>query len=182
MNIKIYCDMDGVLVDLVGGIQRSLKTSYNADLITELLSMDFSWRKKHPDPNLNLALDEIKELLSDNPTFWGDTLQPLPDALELWEYISQFELNILSHPWDKDSLDGKEFWVANHLSPRPKEIHLPLDGKKHLFAINPDETPNILIDDFSKYIDKWKAAGGIAITHTSTKNTIEELEKIIKYY
>lgn len=144
--------------------------------------MDWSFRKEHPNPVYNQALNEIKSLISDNETFWADTLEPMPDALELWEYITQsgYDVEILSHPWDLDSKKGKEFWIYNNLESRPKDVHLPMDGMKQVFALGKDRSQNILIDDFQKYITKWEAAGGIAITHTSTKNTILELEKIFK--
>ena len=180
VTMKIYCDMDGVLVDLVGGIAKASENSLNSKLITEILSMDWSFRKEHPDPEYNKALDEIKKLISDNTDFWANELQPLPDAYELWDYISQYDVDVLSHPWDKCSQEGKEFWIHNHLEPRPVDIHLPMDGKKHLFALDKDGNPNILIDDFQKYITKWEAAGGIAITHTSTENTLKQLKKILK--
>jgi len=176
---KIFCDMDGVLVDLVGGISKSLKNKFDEELITEIISMDFSWRKEHPDPALNKVLGEIKTTLGNNSTFWADTLDPLPDALELWSFISEHDPRILSHPWDEESAEGKEFWVANNLEPRPSKIYLPLDGQKHLWATNTDSSPNILIDDFSKYIDKWRAHGGIAITHTSAASTINQLKEIL---
>lgn len=171
--------MDGVLVDLVGGIVKASENSLNKEMINELLSMDFSWRKEHPDPDMNKALSEIKILLSDNVSFWADYLEPLEDAMELWEYISQYDVDILSHPWDEASLEGKEFWIYNHLEPRPTNIYLPLDGKKEIWATDKNGNSNILIDDFHKYISKWEAAGGTAITHTSTKDTIKQLKKIL---
>jgi len=178
--MKIYCDMDGVLVDLVGGIIKASKNSLNSEVITEILSMDWSFRKEHPDPVYNQALNEIKSSISDNEAFWADVLEPMPDALELWEYICQYHVEILSHPWDFDSKTGKEFWIYNNLEPRPKNIHLPMDGLKHIHALGEDGAPNILIDDFHKYISKWENAGGIAITHTSAENSILELKKVME--
>jgi hypothetical protein len=177
--MKIYCDMDGVLVNLVGGIVKASQNSLNKNMINEILSMDFSWRKDHPDPDMNKALDEIKILLSDNASFWADSLDPLEDAMALWEYISKYDVDILSHPWDQSSLEGKEFWVYNHLEPRPANVHLPLDGRKELWATDEDGNPNILIDDFHKYISKWESAGGIAIIHTSAEDTIKQLKEIL---
>ena len=173
--------MDGVLVDLIGGIIKASQNSLNGDLITKILSMDFSFRKEHQDPDYNIALDEIKLLISDNTSFWADQLEEMPDALKLWEYISQYDVDILSHPWDEASQEGKEFWIYNNLEPRPKNILLPLDGNKHKYATNEDGSPNILIDDFHKYISKWEAAGGIAITHTSTEKTILDLKKKLNF-
>jgi hypothetical protein len=36
----------------------------------------------------------------------------------------------------------------------------------------------ILIDDRKDTIDSWNANGGIGILHTSTANTIEQLQKV----
>jgi uncharacterized iron-regulated protein len=38
---------------------------------------------------------------------------------------------------------------------------------------------DILIDDLPRNIDAWKETGGIGVLHTSTLDTIQQLEKII---
>ena len=38
--------------------------------------------------------------------------------------------------------------------------------------------PNLLIDDFKRNVDQWKSKGGIAIFHTSTSNTIRQLQRL----
>jgi hypothetical protein len=38
--------------------------------------------------------------------------------------------------------------------------------------------PNILIDDWSKNIKEWEAAGGIAIKHKNAAETIAALKKL----
>jgi len=38
--------------------------------------------------------------------------------------------------------------------------------------------PAILIDDFKRNVDQFKAAGGIGIHHTSTSKTISELKRL----
>ena len=37
---------------------------------------------------------------------------------------------------------------------------------------------SILIDDYSKNIEQWRAAGGIGILHTSAEDTIKQLQKL----
>ena len=37
---------------------------------------------------------------------------------------------------------------------------------------------SILIDDRSKNIDQWRAAGGIGILHTDAASTIEKLKEL----
>ena len=38
--------------------------------------------------------------------------------------------------------------------------------------------PAIIIDDFPKNVDQFKAAGGIGIHHTSASKTISELKRL----
>jgi len=38
--------------------------------------------------------------------------------------------------------------------------------------------PAILIDDYPKNVDQFKAAGGIGILHTSASNTISQLKRL----
>ena len=114
------------------------------------------------------ASKEGKELLQQR---WN--LPPMPDKDMLWGYIAQYNPIVLSHPWDDASEEGKREWVAAELSPAP--IDEKYTGDKHMFAVNEDGSPNLLIDDFEKYIGPWQAAGGIAILHTSAESTIKKL-------
>jgi hypothetical protein len=102
----------------------------------------------------------------------------MPDKDQLWSYISQYDPIVLSHPWDPKSAEGKRMWIKKHLVPQPKNVILT--GDKHNYAVNEDGSPNILIDDFEKYIIPWENAGGIAILHTSAEDTIKKLESLRK--
>ena len=63
-------------------------------------------------------------------------------------------------------------WIAKNLSNVGKEIFVPA-VQKSAFA-----KPNrILIDDMQKNIDAWEAAGGEAILHTSTTETLTTLKE-----
>jgi hypothetical protein len=44
--------------------------------------------------------------------------------------------------------------------------------------------PNVLVDDYGKYLNLWSNAGGIAVKHEdeNTDHTIKELEKIYSPY
>ena len=76
-------------------------------------------------------------------------------------------------------MEGKKDWISKYLLPNPKnkDIFLPLDGKKELWATN-NGKPCVLIDDFTLYTKKWEENGGIAILHTSIRDTIQQLEEI----
>lgn len=176
---QIYCDMDGVLVDLITGIldhvQLSVEDDNMRDTVTELIKTQWSWKKPHPNPQYQKGLEHLHMLLGDNVELWSK-LPAMADKSELWDYISQYDPNVLSHPWDDASAAGKEVWLQNNLDPQPKLVFL--SGDKFKWATTKDGRPNLLIDDFEKYTGPWEQAGGIAILHTSAENTIRQLERI----
>lgn len=176
---QIYCDMDGVLVDLITGIldhvQLSVEDTSMRDTVTELIKTQWSWKKPHPNPKYQQGLEHLHMLLGDNVKLWAE-LPGMPDKSELWGYISQYDPNILSHPWDEASSTGKEAWLRQNLDPQPKLVFL--SGDKFKWATTKDGRPNLLIDDFEKYTVPWEKAGGVAILHTSAENTIRQLERI----
>ena len=177
---EIYCDMDGVLVDLFeNGVYLEAKDPNLRKNLEKIIEMRWKWSKNHENPEIQAALEWIRQLLGDNRSFWAN-LSPLPDVLAFWEYLDSLgEVKVLSHPWDKASAEGKIDWIEQYLSPKPKNKHifLPLDGKKEIWAQN-NGKPCVLIDDFPTYTEKWKENGGIAILHTSISDTIEQLDEL----
>lgn len=107
---------------------------------------------------------------------WG-RMPPLPDAMELWNYVKKYNPEILSATGHIKTADPeKRKWVAQHLQMTDQsKVHLVRDSKdKAQFA-----TPtSILIDDRNKSIDPWVAAGGIGILHTSAASTIQKLKEL----
>jgi len=174
---QIYCDMDGVLVDLIGGVlDRSQDDSSNKDLrnqVKDILKIGWGWKK--PNPELQEGLDYIKNIVSNDAEFWA-TLPPMPDKDKLWNYISQYDPIILSHPWDDASEEGKRIWIENNLVPQPVDEKYTRD--KYIYAMQ-NNVPNILIDDYENQVNKWEIAEGIAILHTSAEETIYTLEAIL---
>ena len=150
-NPIIYCDMDGVLVDFEKGYK---------DLTTE----DASYKT---DPNKFWA-----PITKAGASFWIK-LEWMPDGHELWDYIEKYNPTLLSAPSrEESSRIGKRIWVKRNL-PGIKLL-LKSAERKQEYA-----TPNaILIDDRKDNIDRWNAAGGIGIHHTSAAKTIEALEKL----
>ena len=171
--------MDGVLVDLISGVLKTanldISDQTKRSAVRKIIATGWKWTEKHPDPIIQKGLDYIHSLIGDNIDFWAN-LPEMPDKEELWNYISQYDPNVCSHPWDDDSASGKEIWLANKLSPPPQMVFLT--GEKYKFAVDKDGRPNVLIDDFEKYTIPWEKAGGIAILHTSAQETIEQLEAI----
>lgn len=175
---QIYCDMDGVLVDLVGAVLETAQQDASDERlrkgVEKIIGIDWKWTEKNP--KYQKALDYINDMVSDDVEFWA-SLPPTSDMETLWGFISPYDPYILSHPWDQASADGKILWVQDHLTPHPKDVYLT--GDKHKYAVNEDGTPNLLIDDFAKYINPWRDAGGIAIHHTSAASTIQQLKDIL---
>jgi 5'(3')-deoxyribonucleotidase len=152
---KIYCDMDGVIVDFVKGYK-------------ELTGVD----TKHyvnSTPQFWQPVDE------QGPAFWA-SLDWTSDGRQLWDYIKKHKPSILSSPSrSQTSRVGKQAWVKTYI-PRTqyKDLLLYPRHEKQLFA----GENRILIDDLAKTIDEWNAKGGIGILHTSTASTIKQLKEL----
>jgi len=149
---KIYCDMDGVLVNFIKGYfdltGRDITGTYNTD-------REF-W----------LPIDEA------GLDFWVN-LEWKPDGKKLWDYIKKYNPELLSSPSKQnESRVGKRQWVERELP----GVHLILRSahKKQEFA-NPD---SILIDDRDTNVEEWRNAGGIGILHTSANDTIKQLQQL----
>ena len=152
MDYKIYCDMDGVLADFESGYEELT----GIDLKGEFKKGDDFW-------------DPIKVA---GVGFWAG-LKWMPGGQELWDYLKPFNPQLLSAPSrEQSSRIGKHVWVK-HKIPGTKLILRYASQKQEL------ATPeSILIDDRQINIDQWEAAGGIGILHTSTANTIQQLQKL----
>ena len=152
MDYKIYCDMDGVLADFESGYEELT----GIDLRGEFKKGEDFW-----DPISKAGVG-----------FWAG-LKWMPDGQELWNYLKPFNPVLLSAPSrEQSSRIGKHVWVK-HKIPGTKLILRYAKQKQEL------ATPeSILIDDRQVNIDQWEAAGGIGILHTSTANTIQQLQKL----
>jgi hypothetical protein len=149
----IYCDMDSVLVDFDRGYQELTgMTSQQADA----KGVETFW-------------DPISKA---GAKFWI-TLDWMPDGKQLWDYIRKYNPILLSAPSREESSKlGKRVWVKREL-PGVKLI-LKYASQKQEYA----SPTSILIDDRQKNIDQWEAAGGIGILHTSTPDTIKQLQQL----
>ena len=184
---RIFCDMDGVLVDLAGGILAAAKQNSEDPrqraAVMKIISSDDVWSTHKGNKKLETGLKFMHDLLAENENFWAG-LPAQKDAMQLWSFISRFDPFILSHPWDGDSASGKRIWLAGgSINPSPEQTKIILTGDKHKYAINNQTgAPNVLIDDMERYIGPWKKAGGIAIHHVSAESSIRELKSIMEKY
>jgi hypothetical protein len=150
-DYKIYCDMDGVLVDFEKGYK-------------DLTGVEASY-STNPE-------EFWEPITRAGAAFWIK-LQWMPDGKQLWEYIKPYFPELLSAPSrEESSRIGKFTWVKRNI-PGTKLI-LRSAERKQEFA-----TPNsILIDDRADNIQRWKDAGGIGIHHTSAADTIQQLKDL----
>ena len=151
-NYKIYCDMDGVLVDFNKGYY-------------ELTGVDLEGRHLN-DTNF---WDPINKAGYD---FWIN-LEWMSDGKKLWSYIEKYGPELLSAPSrQNDSRVAKHDWVERELP----GVHLILRSAKHKkdFA----SKNHILIDDRVDNIMDWVGAGGVGILHKNTEDTILQLKDL----
>ena len=169
----IYCDMDGVLVDFISGIEKMFK----------LKSKDPSM----PGPMQTHGYKDTQDWLSATnsankwepinkyPMFWP-TLPWTSDGLKLWKYIEKFKPHVLSAytPYDKNSMKGKSLWIQRNLRlTDASRIHLVRRRDKKLYA-----NGNVLIDDYAKNVKEWKSAKGIPVLYKSATDAISKLRKL----
>ena len=149
---KIYCDMDGVLVDFDKGYE---------DLTGQNIRNTF------------VSGNDFWEPISKaGSKFWSE-LEWMKDGKQLWDYIKKYNPPLLSAPSrEESSRIGKQEWVDANLP--GVQLILRAAEKKKEFA-NPS---SILIDDREKNIKEWEEAGGIGILHKSASDTIEKLKKL----
>ena len=150
-DYKVYCDMDGVIVDFDKGYKELTGTEASFDTPKE----EF-WAP----------------IQKAGAEFWIK-LQWMHDGKQLWNYIKPYNPQLLSAPSrDESSKIGKFVWVKRNV-PGTKLI-LRSAERKQEFA-----TPNsILIDDRADNIQRWKDAGGVGIHHTSAADTIQQLKDL----
>ena len=186
-KFQIFCDMDGVLVDLVGGVadlvyadppkdasEKYIKAQHKAMEALEGKPL----KAENLDKNSPFFKKETRTFLyrvmMNNRHFWMD-LKWLPGGKELWNYIEKYDPIILSKPTDLQAVIGKKKWVKDH-------IGLP----KERVQIRYDKTPyaqhngkiGILIDDFESNTSKFKDAGGLTILYTDPHVAIKELKSL----
>lgn len=160
----VYVDMDGVLADMFGQVAKHHGVSH--------------WRKARKDKN---KLEQIAK----KPGFFK-SLRPLENAGQLLRGVLKAvgKYSILSAPLQsrvEQSSVEKTQWLQHHLRKNPPESIL-FDRNKERYAVQPDGTPNILIDDFETNIRLWRARGGIGILYSPEKVEVvlQQLSKALR--
>ena len=151
----IFCDMDQVLVDFIGGAEDAIGEPFaTAD-------KDQRWNK-----------------IANTKGFWAN-LSWLSGGKRLWDFISKYDTEILSAYSNRDgtSRNGKLKWLSKNTKIKRSKINLVMRSDKQKYATT-NGKPNVLIDDYIKNITEWEAKGGIGIHHTNVSKTISELKRL----
>ena len=148
MDKQIFLDMDGVIVDLMVGIEAF-----------------FFCKLDHSDYNINF----MKDLGYTREDFWNKctslfwaSLPKTLDANVILSIVEPYKPVILSSPPNSgvaNSFIGKTSWVKHNLPEYYKEGRYFFGVAKHLLA-HPDA---ILIDDHEVNIEAFVKAGGKGI-------------------
>ena len=163
--MKIYLDMDGVLVDFFGGLEKYFDVPH--------------WKQI---PKTEESIMSLKG------TDFFNTLEPYPSANELVNFVINLTgedgWGINSSPLrgDRDnSAFWKRTWLTRHFI-MPRVENLIFTGRKEQFAVGRfDGKPNVLIDDKPDNISRWNAKGGIGIRYQANEDSLVELkQKLIK--
>lgn len=157
-NAEVYLDMDGVLADFfteyarLAGIESG---NYR----------DIPPAKTDPTLNKMIGTDFFARL----PKF------STADSLVAMVVKIFGEYNICSSPLRGDhenSEKQKKIWLSKNLDTQ-KLRQVIITPRKEKYAVQPDGTPNILIDDRGDNITKWEAAGGIGIKYQADEDGLD---------
>ena len=157
--MNIYCDLDGVLVDLA--------SSLGSIIGVNLLAND-NFEKYFYDYIKTLDKKQTVE-------FWSN-LPRTKDSKLLWDAIKEYKPFILtSCSGSVQAYIGKINWCKKHLGiPRWRVLGVSHSNRKKYYACE----HNILIDDLSMNINQWREKKGIGILHKNAQETIQQLNAI----
>lgn len=116
----------------------------------------------------------IEQLFANLPVLPGG------QRLVSWIKANRIPFTVLSAPLRNNhaaSIAGKKTWLDRH-NPGTS-AHAIFTGQKERLATQGGR-PNVLVDDYKKYIQNWSDAGGIAILYRDDRvdDVISQLAKI----
>ena len=205
---KLYCDMDGVLVDFETGVleymnRRFQEIAANKDDLARLEPdrsnpdyTEFKAARKaaeelggwdveivgahitRPDEGGSghkKVRDLMYRMVENNREVWAN-LPWIAGGQELWNYIKDFQPEILTAPMGPESERGKEDWCARELGNVPVNI----TDDKSPFGQGDGKRIALLIDDREKYRKQFESTGGVTVAHTpgDAGPSIEKLKQL----
>ena len=166
--MTVYLDMDGVIADFFGGIEKLHDVSHwksikdKQDLINSIRYTDFFYQLKPFETSWRL----VERVKNRSQGDWGICSTPLEGDTNNSAY------------WKRRLLEEYSFM--------PRVDQCIFTSNKHKYAWSPlTGRPNILIDDKPENIKRWNDAGGIGIRYQANEDDMveylyDELEKALE--
>jgi len=165
----VYLDMDGVLADFFGGVEKMYGVEH--------------WKQLTNDKTKDLKKEVIDRITGAD--FFA-TLPKFSTADALIDMVKKFTggtFSINTSPLRGDhenSAKYKKVWISNNIE-QPREV--VVTGRKESYAKDKASgTPNILIDDRPVNIQKWQAAGGYGILYQANRDPLSKVQKALEQY
>jgi 5'(3')-deoxyribonucleotidase len=165
----VYLDMDGVLADFFGGVEKMYGVEH--------------WKQLTSDKTKDLKQEVINRITG---TDFFATLPKFDSADELISMVKEFtggNFSINTSPLRGDhenSAKYKKLWISNNIQ-QPDNIIVT--GRKETYAKDKASgTPNILIDDRPVNIQRWQGAGGYGILYQANRDSLTKVQKGLEDY
>ena len=157
----VYVDMDGVLADLYNHAAEL----HDVDHYNQMTPAQ--WEEFFKDSDAYHLFRDI---------------EPFSTANELLSIVKNYAggYRILSSPLNFDregSMKGKREWLSKHIKVPADKIVFEHD--KYKYAVQPNGTPNILIDDYGVNTRAWDEAGGIAIKYQADEDSLDKVVQVL---
>ncbi len=149
--MQIYVDMDGVLADF----DRHYLRIFGVELSKTIDRVDWKVVRESKDFYLNIP--------------------QMPDLGVLWDRVYPYNPIVLTGiPSNVDEAESNKLaWAKRHLTSDTETICCRSKDKRDYC-----QPGDLLIDDREKYKHLWLDAGGVWITHTSSKATCARLTEL----
>jgi hypothetical protein len=173
----LYLDMDGVQADFFTQWARWHNKKFGMSHVERYKDIGSKEQREQ----------SISELSAEGPEFierFFATLPTLPGGQKLIRWLRQNRIpfTVLSAPlrgMNAPSIAGKKIWLDSH-NPGTSGSAI-FTGDKARMATTGGR-PNVLVDDFKKYVGAWQDAGGIGILYrdSNVDDAIAQLAEIYK--
>ena len=165
----VYIDMDGVIADFFGGVEKLYGVGH--------------WKELNADNKLDLKQEVINRI---SGTDFFATLPKFESSGELISMVKEFtggNFSINTSPLrgdNENSTKYKKLWIQNNIE-QPDEI--VVTGRKESYAKDKASgTPNILIDDRPVNIQRWQGAGGYGILYQANRDSLTKVKQALDQY
>lgn len=173
-TIDLFVDLDGVLADFDAGLHR----------LGHLNEANMNRSREEMDTAARAWKDALYAAIA-GTGFFRD-LPAIADAHRLWTAIRHLDPVILTavprfaDPADvTEAAEHKYAWVCATFEPIPRARFIATTSRdKPLYIKQSLPRPQVLIDDRVKNVDAWRAAGGMAVLHTSAADSLAQLARV----